>query len=410
MKTEIIKLLAFVLALQGCNDGVKSQTTESCQRTLKVSLYPYLPNVSDLYWKLEVEFERLHPDIELIIDLNSWYYYAQDSTRERGINFDEADVYELDCIFLKEFIEKGKIQKLPSSFNLDERDFLPMASIAKSGNSWYGVPHWVCGNFMYYKEGDNDISKVDNLKDLEHTIDLKDLPNNGLLIDLKGKSTIGELYLDALLDEYSSYTDAKQYIEIDNINNATVDNLNRVLKLTDANLGRIDDYHDRLGYYARKFSRNKARVYVGYAETSYYMINEKLQSCSLNEACLDPSEIQIGEWSISDNGSTPIGWVDLFVIDSKVNAEKLSDAKAFIDFMMKDQTYKMILTPGWGEAPRYILPSKVALYSDGELLEKAPLYSKFFPIIKKAVSVSDAGLNYRLRQIGKKLDEELLID
>ncbi|MEN7547350.1 hypothetical protein AAG747_05500 [Rapidithrix thailandica] len=377
------------------------------RRDLIVSLYPYLPNTSDLYWKIETDFEQKFPEINLEVQLNSWYYYSQDSVKKRGINFDQADIYELDCVFLDEFISSGKIQKIPESINQNTTDYLPLASIAKRNETWYGVPHWVCGNFMYYKVGDNEIENVSNLKDLDEVLK-NSSSKNGLLIDLKGKSTIGELYLDALFDEFGSYQRVKPFLSPDNINKTSVHNLNKLLALTADSLGRIDNYHDRLGYYAREFSKNEGRVYVGYAESSYYMITEQLQSCSFEDSCLVSENIKIGEWSMSNNGSNPIGWVDMFVIDSSVSGQKLDDAKSFIEFMMLDDTYKSILIPGWNESPRYILPAKSNLYSDSELIKNAPLYDQFYPIIKKAVPVTDLGLNYNLRAIGKKLDEELL--
>jgi len=284
-----------------------------------------------------------------------------------------------------------------------------MASIALKDETWYGVPHWVCGNFMFYKGGDNEVENVSNLNELEAALSNAS-SKNGLLIDLKGKSTIGELYLDALFDEYKDFESLKSFLRADNIDEMTVKNLNRLLQLTSDSLGRIDNYHDRLGYYAREFSRNEGRVYVGYAESGYYMITEQLQSCSFEDSCIQTEEIKIGEWAISDKGSKPIGWVDMFVIDSNVKGQKLIDAQKFIEFMMLDETFKLVLMPGWNESPRYILPAKANLYSDSELIKCAPLYKQFYPIIKKATPVSDIGLNYNLRQIGRKLDNEFLTD
>ncbi|GAA4850719.1 hypothetical protein [Algivirga pacifica] len=398
----IVTFLSFFIG-----EAVAQDTLMQRRRDLVVSLYPYLPNASDLYWKIERAFEEKHPEINLQIQLNTVDYYSQDSVNRKGISFDEADVYELDCVFLEEFIQSGKIQKIPATYQQRMEDYLPMASIAVKDSSWYGVPHWVCGNFMYYKKGDQEVDNVSNLDELEKVLE-NSSSKDGLLIDLKGSSTIGELYLDALFDELEDYESAKSYLSSDHINTTAVNNLNRLLALTADSLGRIDNYHNRLGYYAREFTKKEGRVYVGYAEASYYMVTEQLQSCSLEDSCLQTEEVKVGEWSISNNGSTPIGWVDLLVIDAKVKDQKLEDAQTFIQFMMEDETYKSILMPGWNEAPRYILPAKEHLYSDHELLESAPLYKQFYPIIKKAIPVSDMGLNHALRTIGEKLDKELL--
>jgi hypothetical protein len=184
--------------------------------------------------------------------------------------------------------------------------------------------------------------------------------------------------------------------------------MNRVVAMTDGNLGRIDDYSDRLGYYARMFARKKGSAYVGYSESIYYMLTETMQSCALEDSCLNDLQLNVGLFPLSDRGKTPVGWVDMFVIDSAVKSEKLADAADFIRFMLDRETYKAILIPAWGEAPRYILPARTELYTDQELLAAAPLYSKILPVISGTVAITANGLNAKLRQIGKNIDKRIM--
>ena len=356
--------------------------------------------------EVESQFEARYPEVNLVIELNSDYYYAQDSTNRHGINFDEADVYELDCVFLKDFITSGKIQKLPSSIYLQETDFLPMASIGNQDGSWYGAPHWVCGNFLFYREEDEAMKNVDNLAELESEMNARP-EGSRLLVNFKGSSTLGEFYLTGLFDEHQDYSVVAPFLNPDNISTTILDNMNRVLALTDGNLGRIDYYSDRQGYYARMFARKKGSVYVGYSESIYSMLTETMQSCALEDSCLDDLHLNVGLFPLSDHGKTPVGWVDMFVIDSKVKSEKLVDAADFIRFMLEKETYKSILIPAWGEAPRYILPSKTVMYTDRDLLAAAPLYAKFFPIISRTTAITAYGLNDKLREIGRIIDSRL---
>jgi thiamine pyridinylase len=398
---RLIFLVILTLGFWGCSKDVVPR------RELKVSLYPYLPDMGSLYWEVESQFEAKYPEINLIIELNSDYYYAQDSTNRHGINFDEADVYELDCVFLKDFIASGKIQKLPSSFGLQETDFLPMASISKQDGSWYGAPHWVCGNFLFYRQEDEDLKNVQNLAELEEVMFARP-EGSRLLLNFKGSSTLGEFYMTGLFDEYQDYSVAEPFLNPDNISSIILDNMNRVVAMTDGNLGRIDDYSDRLGYYARMFARKKGSAYVGYSESIYYMLTETMQSCALEDSCLNDLQLNVGLFPLSDRGKTPVGWVDMFVIDSAVKSEKLADAADFIRFMLDKETYKAILIPAWGEAPRYILPARTELYTDQELLAAAPLYSKILPVISGTVAITANGLNAKLRQIGKNIDKRIM--
>lgn len=402
MKNVRLIFLAFlILGFWGCSKDVAPR------RELKVSLYPYLPNIGSLYWEVESQFEAKYPEVNLVIELNSDYYYAQDSTNKHGINFDEADVYELDCVFLKDFISSGKIQKLPASLELQEADFLPMASIGKQDGSWYGAPHWVCGNFLFYRQEDEALKNVQNLAELEAVM-LARPEGNRLLVNFTGSSTLGEFYLTGLFDEHQDYSVVAPFLNPDNISTTILDNMNRVLAMTDGNLGRIDDYSDRLGYYARMFAREKGSAYVGYSESIYHMLTETMQSCALEDSCLNDLQLDVGLLPLSDHGKTPVGWVDMFVIGSEVKSEKLVDAADFIRFMLEKETYKSILIPAWGEAPRYILPSTTELYTDQELLAAAPLYSKLFPVISRTDAITANGLNYKLRLIGKNIDKRLI--
>jgi thiamine pyridinylase len=397
---RLIFLVILTLGFWGCSNDLLPR------RELKVSLYPYLPNMGSLYLEVESQFEARYPDVNLVIELNSDYYYDQDSTNKLGINFDEADVYELDCVFLKDFISSGKIQKLPSSLNLQEADFLPMASIGKQDGSWYGAPHWVCGNFLFYREEDEAMKNVDNLAELEAVMNARP-EGSRLLVDFKGSSTLGEFYLTGLFDEYQDYSLVEPFLNPDNISSTMVDNMDRVLALTDGSLGRIADYHYRQGYYARLFARKQGSAYVGYSESIYNMVTETMQSCALEDSCLTDLQLNVGLFPLSDRGKTPVGWVDMFVIDSKVKSRKLEDASDFIRFMLEKETYKSLLIPAWGEAPRYILPSKTELYTDQDLLATAPLYSKLYPVIARTSAITSNGLNYKLREIGRDIDSRL---
>lgn len=398
MKGNFWKILLFVFTIffaGSCNQ----------KRQLVVSLYPYVPDAADLYWKIETKFEEEHPDINLVITLNENYY--SNEPKDGGILYSDADIYEIDSVFLEDFIAKNRIQPIPETIHQSENDYVKMASIAYKENRWVGVPHWVCGNFLYSRRDDGAAAKITKLSDLEKLIPANPAIEDALIIDLKGKSTIGEMYLDSLYDEVKTTTNAAPYLTEGNLNQGVKRNLNRALKLTYSKFGRNEKYHDITGFYPRQFSRGNGRFYVGYSESMHYMLSESMNSCRDEEKCLDQSKIEIMDWPFSDEGSQPVGWVDLLTIDSRVTGQKLEDAVVFLEFMKKKDTYKKILIPSWGQAPRYLLPARSDVYTDSGVLKAAPHYEKLFNLLKNRIAFSEKDLNAKLREIGKKLDKEL---
>src|SRR5262249_44150130 len=132
-----------------------------------------------------------------------------------------------------------------------------------TGSGWYGVPHWVCTNFLFSHPPD-PLAGAATLDDLVNAIGTSHPPGRGLLIDMKGRSTLGELYLDALLDKYRTLAAAAPFVPVTARDRAVVDDLKRVRQLCDADLCRDSDYHDSVGFYARLFARRQGRALAGY--------------------------------------------------------------------------------------------------------------------------------------------------
>lgn len=164
---------------------------------LKVALYPYVPKGRELFFELEQAFEAKNPGVNLqliesrldsksdkSISLFEDYYNG-------GLLKTQADVYEIDTVLLQAMIEAKKIQPI----ELPDRRFISSTykAITFNEKTW-GTPHWVCGNFLFYKKNDLAIKNASNLNELTEAFK-KDDP---LFIDLKGKSTLGEWYLTGL--------------------------------------------------------------------------------------------------------------------------------------------------------------------------------------------------------------------
>jgi thiamine pyridinylase len=404
MRARFVLLLTFaIVALSMLS--IAAQSSSERRRPLRVVVYPFVPDKIGLFWLVEQSFERTHPAIDLqILDLSDNYY---DQESPHAVTNTEADVLEVDSVFMQDLIDSRKIQAIPASLRASAGSMLRVAEDAvRSGSSWFGVPHWVCTNFIFSRPQD-PLNAAATLDDVVNAIGDTRPAGRGLLIDLTGRLTLGELYLDALLDKYKTLANADPFVPLANRDQAVVDDLKKVRRLCDSDLCRDSEYHDRVGFYARLFARGQGRALVGYSERLYYVGDEVLSACRKGE-CQGLDQITMVPLPLSSKGSQPFAWVDSFAVSSKCSRQCLRDAEAFIRHTTSIDAVRAQLTPGWGEAPRYLMPALSGLYSDPELLKSAPLYSKLYPTLQNAIAVREAGLNKALRDMGAHLDKNEL--
>jgi len=399
MRSSIVFYASLILAV------LISSECFAQTRTLRVVVYPFIPNYKSVLYYVKTTFEEAHPEIRLsIIDLHSNYY---SSTSADYIGTSTADVYELDSVFLADFVKEGKIQALPSAIKLSQDEVLAVAWKASQIESVrYGFPHWVCGNFLFFHTDDKALSQVKSLSDLEAAIG--PIGKGGgprLMTDLKGKSTLGEFYLETAFDHYGNWTAVLPHLS--SLDPILQSDLIRLRSLCDADYCRSQDYHEnKPEIYGRQFARGRARALIGYSETLNAVLNETNESCSIDEKCLTDDKIGVLELGTDDAGLHQVAWVDSFSVDTKCTGQCAKDAISFISFMDSDDTYKYILLHA-GASPAYLLPAKKSLYNDADVLKDAHLYPQLEEIIQKAEVPSTEGLNETLRKIGKDLDSKL---
>src|SRR6266480_103791 len=103
MKTKLVCPLLFfsVLMLAPTLQGQQTQKT-----SLTVLLYPWVPDYGALAATIERRFESENPGFDLVVSQQNWNYY-----KPGGLD-PTYDVYELDGIFLQDFVRAGRIQPL----------------------------------------------------------------------------------------------------------------------------------------------------------------------------------------------------------------------------------------------------------------------------------------------------------
>ncbi|MEB3317882.1 MAG: extracellular solute-binding protein [Cyanobacteriota bacterium] len=366
--------------------------------TLRVLLYPYVPHRLALFQKIEHQFEKDHPGINLELVENDAIingYYSGELQKA------SADVYEVDTVLLSDMIAAGKA----SVINITQAGFSKEAIQAVTrDNKAYGIPRWVCGNFLFYRKGDQALEKAKTWQDVTAILKSR---NQSLLVDFKGKSTLGEWYFTALAQLKGVNPAQAEISSSAPLNQDVVNSLNGIVAACPDGYCRSNDLHDRTGFYARAFISGQSSAYVGYSESIHYGLQYALDNCTQTSGCLSPDQIAVRDLPAFTQlpKSRGMGWVDALTIDASLQGAKRQLATKFIDFMVSDATYKSILKPEYGEAPRYLLPAK-----ENISIEDAPLYPSFYQAHRGRDTGSRLGLNEKLRAAGKSLDCGLAID
>lgn len=214
-------------------------------QTLRVALYPYTPDRLALFHKIESLFECENPGVNVVLVSSSNAtdkYYNDDPTKQEGFLYVDADIYEIDTILLSDFIARGKIAAIELPFN----DFLreSIEAVTRNGQT-FAVPHWMCGNFLFYRKTDTELAEVKTWGELRTLLHRR---GQSLFVDLKGKSTIGEWYFTSLVSIVGVDGAQRHIVEGEPINADAVDRLQDMLAMCPIGYCRSDKLHDKVGF------------------------------------------------------------------------------------------------------------------------------------------------------------------
>ncbi len=394
------------LATPNCVDSRRPAhpSMASTPRTLTIVLYPFIPRFDAFKAEIKKRFEEKHPDIHVeILDLTDNYYGP---FKKNYIGCAEADVYEIDSVFLQDFVINKKIQPLPLEATQPEQEYLKNAVAGTTANGKrYGAPHWVCGNFLFFDSSDTKMRGLRTLSELTKVIGPTPAPNRGLATDLMGKSTLGEFYLNAAFDRYGDLEQALQHVAL--YDSGIRDDLKAIVGICEGEGCRDSNHHDT-PFFAEEFAEKRARAFVGYSEKLADALTAKgdASKCPSANACLSDGDFDVEELPLDDKGAHPMSWVDSFTLDARCTDQCAKDAAEFTRFVNSEDVFLSELLPQ-GAPPTYLLPAKASLYSNRTLLANAHLYPKLRTIIEGAAVPSALSLNEQLRNLGRQLDNDL---
>lgn len=364
--------------------------------TLRVAFYPYVPDRYAIFTLLAREFQRQHEGtvVQLIeVDQNKDYY-------EDGLSTLDADIYEIDSILLSEMLTK--IAPLNAALS----DFAPEAIEAVTRNGQvYAIPHWLCGNFLFFRKDQTAIRDAQTWDDLAEALHKQ---RKAMIFDLFGRLTLGEWYITLLAERVGMSAAQAQVMAESEPDSGAVDILNSILATCPTGLCRSKAFHDRTGYYARAFVRGEALAYIGYSETLRYGLQEAIDNCGLEKSCLSPNEIAVRRLpGLSGNAANEgVGWVDGLAISAQLSGVKRDLALKFIEFVTSPEGYKLALEPASSlEAPRYLLPARKGL-----AIKDAPLYADMLAAHVGRKTGTLPGLNAKLHSLAPLINCRLPAD
>ena len=132
--------------------------------TLTYAVYPYLPDAGYYQELIERRWAEVEPNIKLVrAEWDCYYDGAPD-----GI-----DVIMYDAVMRDKLIESAWIQPIDPAAVLHAEDFFPFAFEGLTADGrLYGVPVFLCGNFLIYDTGCTELAEAEHLTDFRDESEL----------------------------------------------------------------------------------------------------------------------------------------------------------------------------------------------------------------------------------------------
>lgn len=325
---------------------------------ITIALYQYLPD-SDLYeWIAHEMWQEIAPGVEL--EFVEWDCYLGDDPA--GV-----DVIMYDALFTTYLAERGWLRPITLADVERSDDILPVAMDGAYHNGQlYGIPTFLCGNFLIHYKDDTEVAQADTVYEL-YDILADDVSRHdaseGLLIDLENGYTT--MYLDAYVDttgEYS-YFDSPDILETLWDENSSIKESIECLEEMGGK-ALVYEYSGSFEH-ARWFGEGYGRALFGFSECMTFLDDIIHQ-------------IDIKTMSLSENGNTQLLYADVLSVNSTItNPEKIDLCMKLIN-MLAGEEFLYRLSMGEGNV-QYLLPARESVYLTAA--QTHPLYQRLLELV-----------------------------
>lgn len=368
-----VVLLLFLLA----PSGLFAQKTVQQKQLLKVALFPYIPDSAKdshkaLLSKIETEFKGKNPRIDLELrplSVNDDFYdIEQLKSWLSPTNQDGYDVVEVDMLLLDELVKNNLISNWsPATKTKDWHPAGYKASVIN--NQIYGIPHWLCGHFIF--SHDQSISKSKSIEELLNALSKGDSAVPDLTGDMLGSWNIPAIYLDVWADTYGTSNLANGLsVNLDKNVISQMKSFSDACKTGGTNPCLEAVYNDSDAP-ALEFANSKSDAFFGYSERLNFILSQNA-----------PKEIYLTSAPIG-KGKNPILFVDSLVKRSDCAMQCADAAAKFAEYLNSPTTQEWILMSkdsSTAAVPRYLIPATRSAFK-----RKSVRSDKYFQKIKSEV-------------------------
>lgn len=368
-RTRAAIVFTMVFCLIACvanNDAAYA----SEQTVLNVSLYKVLPEYDSFEKTVEACWSEMHPEAGL--NFVDWNCYS-------GEVPEELDVFVLDTTSLDAFVQKGYLLSLSAEDIRDYDDLMPsFMEGCRVDGVIYAVPQILCTDLLYTRKGDIALKNVKNIGELYDA-----LGDSGLLLDKESPIIQVAMYLQALVDETQRYTDHYPPIEEATLSPEALSSLEMISDMHQTD-SESEPEDGEWYYYARRFSEDMGRAYIGYSESMDVMGD-------------NASDMDFRLFSMTDDKDIPVFYVDAAAVNARISDDKKALALDFLNMITgKDMMVRASVNGG---NPRYLLATRYSIYD--ALASDYPIYAE----LKNIASVPNACV-FRIKPDGDAYLEE----
>lgn len=321
-------------------------------KQISAAIYPDLPNIELFETLLKEKWAQLEPEVTL--KLERWNCYTTPTNN--------CDVLMYDALVLTYLVENKRIQAIAPDDMENVDGIFPFAMDGAFHKGWYyGMPYFLCGDFLIYYKDDADVAAAENVTQL-YTVGKKkqkENPDTGLV--LYNENAGPYYYLDTYVDFSGKYTFFERTPDCKNLDK-------RLLRYQDElhsiKMEPTNEETKNMGS-LELFARGYAFAFLGMSE----------HMCALNHMA---DQIAIKNFSFSEEENIPLYYMDIVSIASHVtDPEKLELCKKLMNLTASEEFLAELCYEN-GD-PQYILPARESVYLAAE--KDYPLYGQLHELV-----------------------------
>lgn len=381
--------------------------------SLNVAVFPYLPDAESAIEQLEAAFESHAKANGKLIDLDLTLLDTYSDLQ--GIK--EFDVAEIDLCMLDALRVSGDLplDEIPAlAFPAGCKWVGPADAAMKRPAGKHTLPHWICGNFLVHWKSDEALNKADSFETILKSLD----PEQGrhLYADLWGGGTLGEYYMDAVLDNEGPDEARKHLMDLASTPELEVKRKLRpdaVLALWRLTKEMQKEHqqnrsalHDLTFVYPKAFAGEPDSALIGYSERLHFLERRRQEEpWTGRKFPVAKDELVVRQFPFSATSKGTPTWCDAFVIPKGKLAGKHDAIVLFLEFAMSDNGYRCFLEPRQYYPGSYLLPASEQAYASEFVTQQMPSLLEY----RKAIDASFPILDHEVYKGADAAGEHLKV-